>query len=206
MEDFSFENVHYPPSPALFYLEKEHLNFFFVRASHPTNHAGLIEDLRKNWSAVMSDVPFECISLDDHFKDVYFNETTLISEVISSIGGFAVFLSCLGLLALVSYSIRTRTKEIAVRKVLGASDSGIFGLLGRDFLKYVILSDLIALPIAYFISFQMLVSTYTVRTTIDAGILLLTALLTFSAAVAAVVSQTLKAARANPVDSLRQEQ
>nr|NIM96899.1 ABC transporter permease [candidate division Zixibacteria bacterium] len=166
---------------------------------------GLVEILRKNWQVHAPHIPFEFISLTDYFNDVYFSETKLASEIISGIGGFAVFLSCLGLLALASYSVRTRTKEIAVRKVLGATVSGILRLLGQDFLKFVILSDLIALPIAYFISSQILSSSYTVRTAVDAGILLLTALLTFSAAIAAVSAQTLRAAKANPADSLRYE-
>jgi putative ABC transport system permease protein len=205
VDKFYFDNVHYPLGPAVFFLEKANLNFFLVKAADPKNQAGLIEVLHKNWQTHAPHIPFEFVSLNDHFNDVYFDETRLASEIISGIGGFAVFLSCLGLLALASYSVRTRTKEIAVRKVLGATVSGILRLLGQDFLKFVILSDLIALPIAYFISSQILSSAYTVRTAIDAGILLLTALLTFSAAVAAVSAQTLRAARANPADSLRHE-
>jgi len=205
VDKFYFYNVHYPLGPAVFFLEKTNLNFFLVRASDPKNQAGLVEILRKNWQVHAPHIPFEFVSLTEYFNDVYFSETKLASEIINGIGGFAVFLSCLGLLALASYSVRTRTKEIAVRKVLGATVSGILRLLGQDFLKFVILSDLIALPFAYFISSQILSSAYTVRTAIDAGILLLTALLTFSAAVAAVSAQTLRAAKANPADSLRHE-
>lgn len=205
VDKLHFDNVHYPLGPAVFYLEKANLNFCLVKAADPESQAGLIEILRKNWYAIAPHIPFEFISLNDHFNDVYFSETKLVSEVISGIGGIAVFLSCLGLLALISYSIRTRMKEIAVRKVLGASASGILRLLGQDFLKLVFLSDLIALPIAYFISRQILSSAYTIRTAVDAGILLLTALLTFLAAVAAVAAQTLKASGANPLDSLRHE-
>jgi len=205
MDDFQFDNVHNPMGPAVFYLEKDNLSFILVRAAFPESRTGLIEALRKNWSSIVPHIPFECVSLNDHFTDVYFTETKLVSEIISGIGGFAIFLSCLGLLALASYSIRTRTKEITVRKVFGASTSSILGMLGWDFLKFVFLSDLIALPIAYFVSRQILNSAYTVRTSIDAGILLLTAFLTFSAAVAAVAVQAQKAAVANPADSLRQD-
>jgi putative ABC transport system permease protein len=205
VDDFQFDNVHYPMGPAVFCLEKDNLSFILVKAAFPESRAGLIEALRKNWSAIVPHIPFECISLNDHFNDVYFSETKLVTEIISGIGGVAVFLSCLGLLALASYSIRTRTKEISVRKVLGASTSSILGMLGWDFLKFVFLSDLIALPIAYFVSRRILNSAYTVRTSIDAGILLLTALLTFSAAVAAVGSQALRTAVANPADSLRHD-
>jgi len=205
VDDFQFDNVHYPMGPAVFYLEKDNLSFILVRAAFPESRAGLIETLRKNWSAIVPHIPFECVSLNDHFIDVYFTETKLVSEIISGIGGFAIFLSSLGLLALASYSIRTRTKEITVRKVLGASTSSILGMLGWDFLKFVFLSDLIALPIAYFVSRQILNSAYTVRTSIDTGILLLTAFLTLSAAVAAVAVQAQKAAVANPADSLRQD-
>jgi putative ABC transport system permease protein len=189
----------------VFYLDRTSPNFFLVRAARPDDRAGLVGVLRDNWSAVMPDMPLEFTRLDDHFNDVYFNETTLISETISSIGAFAVFLSCLGLFALVSYAVRTRTKEIAVRKVLGASSPGILRMLGQDLLKFVVLSDVIALPAAYLLCRQILSSAYTVRTTIDAGILLLTALLTFSAAAGSIASQTLKAAVADPVEALRYE-
>jgi putative ABC transport system permease protein len=205
VDDFQFDNVHYPMGPAVFYLEKDNLSFILVRALLPESQGRLIEALRKSWSAIVPDIPFEYISLNDHFEEVYFSETKLASEVISGIGGVAIFLSCLGLLALASYSIRTRMKEISIRKVLGASSSGIFGMLGWDFLKYVLLSDFIALPIAYFVSRQILKSSYTVRTSVDAGILLLTAFLTFLAAVTAVAVQVQKAAVVNPADSLRHE-
>ncbi|MBN1272894.1 MAG: ABC transporter permease [Candidatus Aminicenantes bacterium] len=203
--EFRFENVHYPSGPAVFFLEKERVNFLLVRSNNHINRSKLTAKLGENWSAIFPDMPFEVFSLDDHFHDVYFNETTLISEIISGIGGFAVFLSCLGLLALVAYSVRKRTKEIAVRKVLGASITNILEMLGRDFLKFVFLSDVIALPISYYLSLNILKSAYTVRTTIDAGILLLTVFLTFTAAAAAIASQTFKAAAADPVDSLRHE-
>ena len=205
VDDFRFDNVHYPVGPAVFYLEKDNFSYILVRAALSGSRTGLIEALRKDWSAIVPHIPFECVSLADHFNEVYFSETKLVSEIISGIGGFAVFMSCLGLLALASYSIRTRTKEIAVRKVLGASAPNILGMLGWDFLRFVFLSDLIALPIAYFVSRQILNSAYTVRTSVDIGILLLTALFTFSVAVAAVAVQAQRAAVANPADSLRHE-
>ncbi|MDH4195991.1 MAG: ABC transporter permease [Candidatus Aminicenantes bacterium] len=205
VDDFQFDNVHYPPGPAVFSLGKDNLSFLLVRAARLDRQAGLIETLRQDWSAIVPDIPFECLSLDEHFEDVYFSETKLVSEILGGIGGVAVFLSCLGLLALATYSVRTRTKEIAIRKVVGASASSLTRMLGWDFLKFVFLSDVIGLPIAYAVSRRILNSAYAVRTTIDAGILILTGFLTLGAAVAAVGSQALKTAVANPVDSLRHE-
>ncbi len=205
VDDFQFDNVHFPPGPAVFRLEKDKLSFLLVRAARPGRRAELIMALRQDWSSIVPDIPFECLSLDDHFDDCYFDETKLVSEILSGIGGVAVFLSCLGLLALASYSIRTRTKEIAIRIVVGASAASLTRMLGWDFLKFVFLSDFIALPLAYFVARQILNSAYAVRTSVDAGILLLTAFLTLSAAVAAVGSQALRTAAANPADSLRHE-
>ena len=205
VDDFRFENVHHPPGPAVFRLEKNELNFLLVQVARPEERAGLVGSLRQIWSEIVPESPFECVTLDNHFDDVYFGETRLVAEIFSGFGGIAVFLSCLGLMALASYSIRTRTKEIAIRKVVGASASSLTRMLGWDFLKFVFLSDLIALPIACVVSRRILNSAYTVRTTIDAGILLLTAFLTLTAAVAAVGFQALRTALANPVDSLRHE-
>jgi putative ABC transport system permease protein len=205
VDDFQFDNVHYPPGPAVFRMEKDNLSFILVRAARSDRQARLIETLRQDWSALVPDIPFQCLSLGEHFEDVYFSETKLVSEILAGIGGVAVFLSCLGLLALASYSVRTRTKEIAIRKVVGASASSLTRMLGWDFLKFVFLSNVIGLPIACVVSRRILNSAYTVRTTIDAGIILLTAVLTLAAAVAAVGSQALKTALANPVDSLRHE-
>lgn len=205
IKDFNFNKLFYPISPSVLYLEKDNLNYLLVEVLNTEKISNVVEYIKTNWSILAPNVPFEFYELDDYWHSLYFSETTLITEIIGSVGSIAIFFSCLGLLGLASYSVRKRTKEIGIRKILGASEAGIFMLLGSDFLKLVALSNLIALPLAYLASKSLLEFAYTLRIAVGADILIITTLITLATAIVAVVSTTFKSAKANPVDSLRYE-
>ena len=116
----------------------------------------------------------------------------------------AILIACLGLFGLASFSTEQRTKEIGIRKVLGASVPGIVVLLGREFLKWVLLANLIAWPVGYFAMNKWL-ENFAYRTRLSAEIFLLSALAALVVAALTVGFQTLKSASADPVDSLRYE-
>jgi putative ABC transport system permease protein len=205
IKNFNFSKLFYPIGPSVLYLEKESLNYMLVKVSSIEKISSIVEYIKSSWNVFAPDVPFEFTELDDYWNRVYFTETKLATEIMGSIGIIAIFFSCLGLLGLASYSVRRRTKEIGIRKVLGASEAGILVLVGRDFLKLVALSNLIALPIAYLASKSLLDFAYTLRISISPDIFIVTVFIALMAAISAVVSTALKAARSNPVDSLRHE-
>jgi putative ABC transport system permease protein len=121
------------------------------------------------------------------------------------LGGLAILLSCLGLYGLSSYSVERRNREIGIRKVLGASSGTIVSLLSRGFLKLVLIADLIAIPIAYFLMYQLIHFLYAYPVSINAGIFVLIPALSLLLAFLVVSSQTWKSALANPADSLKYE-
>jgi putative ABC transport system permease protein len=116
----------------------------------------------------------------------------------------AILIACLGLFGLSSFSTEQRTKEIGIRKILGASVPGIVMLMGREFLKWVLLANLIAWPIGYFVMNKWL-ENFAYRTRLSADIFLFSSLLALVIAAFTVGFQTLKSATANPIKSLRYE-
>ena len=205
VEDFHFDKLYYPMGPTVLYLEQKHLNYMLVKASDVSDAQTVVETIKSHWNIYNPNVPFEFYILEDHFQRVYFGLTTLSTLIMGNLGGIAVFFSCLGLLGLASYSVRQRTKEIGIRKVLGASVSNILRILGWDFFKLVVLANVIALPVAYVVSKRLLEFAYILRIPIGSDVFFLSIFITLLTAIVAVVSQTIKAALANPVDTLRYE-
>lgn len=205
IKDFNFNKLFYPIIPSVLYLEKDDLNYMLVEVPSMEKVSTVVEYIKTNWNVIAPNVPFEVLELDDYWHRLYFTETNLITELMGSVGSIAIFFSCLGLLGLASFSVRKRTKEIGIRKVLGASQTGILVLLGSDFLKLVALSNLVAFPLAYLFSKNLLEFAYTLRITIGADIFIITAFIALLTASIAVISTALKAARSNPIDSLRHE-
>ncbi len=140
----------------------------------------------------------------DHEYDLKFQDEKQTGTLAGLFAGLTVFISCLGLLALATFVAESRIKEIGVRKVLGASVQGIVALLSKDFVKLVLISFLIASPVAWFLMNKWLQS-YTYRVTISWWIFVLAGALSLIIALVTVSFQAIKAATANPVKSLRTE-
>jgi len=202
--NFHFKHIHYPIAPALLYLEPENQSYVLVKYSSSANFPNVLKYIKEQWQSIESNLPFEYITLNNHFHDIY-RGTRIGYEIIGSVGFVAIFFCFLGLLGLASYSAERRTKEIGIRKVLGASVSGIIRLIHKEFLILVAISNIVAMPAAYFISINLIryLSVYTITISLD--IFILTAVLTLFTTIMAVTSQTLKAARANPAEALRFE-
>jgi putative ABC transport system permease protein len=147
--------------------------------------------------------PFAHYFLDEEMSKLYKSEQ-LTGSLAGYITFLAIFISCLGLLALGSFSAARRTKEIGVRKILGASVSKVVFMLTKDFTKWVILANLIAWPLAYFVLNKWL-KNFAFRVGIDLWIFILSGALALFVAILLVSYQAMKAATANPVDSLRYE-
>jgi ABC-type antimicrobial peptide transport system permease subunit len=147
--------------------------------------------------------PFEYRFVDEQFNNMFSGEM-LISKLSRVFAAIAIVISCLGLFGLAAYTAERRTKEIGVRKVLGASVSGLAGLLSKDFLKLVALSCLVAFPISWWYMNNWL-QNYTYRINISWWIFIAAGALAIIIALATVSFQAIKAAIANPIKSLRTE-
>ncbi|MEW6366751.1 MAG: FtsX-like permease family protein [Acidobacteriota bacterium] len=204
VDDFLLNSLSSPRSPGILYIEKEKLSYLLVKASRHDMIPSIESSLTAIWKKRNPDVPFNAATLDEYLIESEEGRQKA-SVVLGAIGVAAIFFSSLGLFGLVSYSVRQRTKEIGVRKVLGASMGEIVVLLGRNFMFLVVVSNLIGLPIAYAVSQLFLTRVFAVHPSLGAGMFILVSSVTFLAAATAIAFQLLKGARSDPVESLRYE-
>jgi putative ABC transport system permease protein len=165
--------------------------------------SGVLEDLRKAWDSLSPGLPFEFSFLDEKVNSLYENDSRA-GKIVSVFSVLAIFVSCLGLFGLAAFVTEQRTKEIGVRKVLGARLSNILWLLTRQFVKWVVVANVIAWPVGYLVMRRWL-QGFAFRTNLSAGIFLQSALAAIVIAVATVSSQVIRAALANPAASLKYE-
>jgi putative ABC transport system permease protein len=203
-EDYHFKSILLEKiAPAVLYLAPDEVNYIFVKYSAPENFSGVIESIEEKWRLVAPDLPFEYTTLENAFSDVFQGDKT--SEMTGILGVLAIFLSCLGLFGLSTYSVERRKKEIGIRKVLGASASRIVRMLARDFIKLVAIANLIAIPIAYFMMNAIIRFIYAYPISIGVEIFIITTILTLLIAFLTVFSQTIRSALVNPANSLKHE-
>jgi hypothetical protein len=207
VKDFHTKSLHDAIDPVMMANEIKDFTCFNIRltAAQQTGDqlkAGL-DKIETAWKKVYPDVPFEHHFLDETIKNFYQTEQRT-AKLANTAMGLAIFISCLGLFGLASFTATQRTKEIGIRKVLGASVQQIVMLLSRDFILLVILAFVISLPIAWFAANEWL-NGFSYRTTINAWMFGLTVLTAILVAFITVSFQTVRAANANPVESLRNE-
>jgi len=204
-KDFHFKSIYQEHiSPAVLYLEPKDLDYMLVKYSSPPRASEVVEYIRERWKILAPDLPFEYVSLNDYFQDAYI-EGDKTAEMSGVLGIMAIFLSCLGLFGLSSYAVERRFKEIGIRKVLGASVTGIIWMLIKEFLRLVVIANIIAVPIAYLMMSNMIRFIYAYPVDIGIDIFIYTVSITTLIAFITVSSQTLKAARSNPVHALKYE-
>jgi len=159
--------------------------------------------IEKMWKNVNPEIPFEYRFIDELIESQYWLEKQ-IGTIFNSITLLAIFVSCLGLFGLASFMAEKRTKEIGIRKVLGASVPSLLKLLSKEFTKWILISNIIAWPIAYFAMTKWL-QAYPNRINISFWLFLFSGAFALVTALATVSYQAIKAGLANPVDSLRYE-
>jgi putative ABC transport system permease protein len=147
--------------------------------------------------------PFDFFFLDDRFNQIY-QKDQRTGEIFGYFSLLAIFIACLGLLGLASFTVERRTKEIGIRRVLGASAYRIMMLLGKEYIRLVIIANVIAWPVAYFAMNRWL-QNFAYRININVWMFILAAAGVLFIAFFTVSYQTLKAAFANPADTLRYE-
>jgi len=202
MKNFHFKPVREKIEPLAFIVNQEHANFALVRISSG-DIRGSLASVKKIWRRIIPDYPFEYFFLDERFDRMYRSEER-IGVIVKYFAFLAVFIACLGLFGLASFTAEKRTREVGIRKVLGASVGNITVLLCREFMMLVLLANAIAWPVAYFVMSQWL-QGYAYRTRL--GVVSFVAALGAAAAVAllSVIFQALRAAVSNPAQSLRYE-
>jgi putative ABC transport system permease protein len=163
----------------------------------------LLSDLQKTWQSMSGGLPFEFTFLDEKINSLYQNDNRA-GRIVTLFSCLAIFVSCLGLFGLAAFVAEQRTKEIGVRKVLGAPLSHIMWLLTGQFVKWVIVANLIAWPVGYFIMNRWL-EGFAFRASLSIWIFLTSGLAALTIAALTVSSQVIKAALANPADSLKYE-
>ena len=204
VHDFLFDDIGFEMPPAILYLEQDDLNYVLIKYAASSNSNSIEAMLKEKWQKLMPDVPFQWSTLEDYF---YFGFGLMdkIAGFFNAMGLVAVFFCCLGLLGMASYMVEQRTKEIGIRKILGASFHSVVWNLIKEFMVLVAIANVIAFPLLYFGWRRVLQTGILYMTGISAGNYIFAAFVSLFMAVLAVASQTLKTVRANPVDSLRYE-
>ncbi len=169
----------------------------------PENTAQTLSFLETQWKRFVPDAPFRYMFLDEIIQRYYFNER-LTGKMLGVFSLLAIFVACLGLFGLAAFMVQSRTKEIGVRKVLGASTSHLVTLLSREFMLLILLANLIAWPIAYYLMCDWL-SGFAYQTDLNILPFVTSAILALIIAFGTVSMQAIRAARSNPIDALRDE-
>jgi ABC-type antimicrobial peptide transport system permease subunit len=203
VNDFIYNDMYSTPSPLIMYADTSNTSVMSLRFKPGTNLTTALPAVEKVLKTHNPGYPFEYYFVDAEFDKIFKTET-LIGKLAGVFSVLAIFISCLGLFGLAAYTAERRTKEIGIRKVLGASAQGLAALLSKDFLLLVAISCLIAFPLAWWAMNNWL-QTYSYRIDIQWAVFVLSGLLALMIAILTVSFQAIKAAVANPVKSLRTE-
>ncbi|HEY0608530.1 MAG TPA: FtsX-like permease family protein, partial [Chitinophaga sp.] len=188
--------------PIIHWYYQGNTNLFIVKAD-TRRIRNTIATAEEKWKKYFKAHPFEYTFADDQFNQQYQSDTRF-GEIVNIFSLFTIFITCLGLLGLTAYSVSRRTKEIGIRKVLGASAAGIIHLLTKDFIRLVIAAIVIATPIAWY-AMQQWLQGFTYRIVIPWWAFVITGLLMVIVAVLTVGLQSLRTVLTNPVKSLGRE-
>jgi putative ABC transport system permease protein len=188
--------------PIVFYCSNYFGEFYSIRV-RTENLLGTIDHVSKSWAKAFPGNPFEYFFLDDYFNKQYENERKF-GKLFTTFAVLAMIVGCLGLFGLSAYTATQRTKEIGIRKTLGSTNQGIFVLLSTEYVKLVLLSIIIAVPLVWYLM-STWIETFPYRTDISPLIFVAAGVVVLFVSILTVSFQTVKAARTNPVDSLRYE-
>ena len=204
--DFNFESLHNPIKPMMIGLWPNHLSSgrwnLFIK-SNTSDYNGLIAEVESIWKEYYPERPFNISFLGQNIEQQYKSQANLL-KILPVLTGFAVFIACLGLFGLASFVVERRTKEVGIRKVLGASIQQIVGLISKDFMMLLIVANVMAWPAAYFY-LQDWLGNFDYRITLGAGFFIGSGLLVIVVALFTVGMKVFKGAKSNLVDVLRTE-
>ncbi|MEP7141468.1 MAG: FtsX-like permease family protein [Ferruginibacter sp.] len=204
MKDFNYNSLHENVNPLmLMYNKSEGGLSHLIVAVNSNNYKTLLNKIESSWRSYLPAVPFEYNFLDEEVQKQYDAEITL-GRIINSFAVMAILISCLGLFGLSAFTAEQRTKEIGIRKVLGAGSFNLTALLSKDFLKLVIVAIVIATPLSWWAADKWL-QDFAYRINISGWIFFAAGTLALLIALLTVSFHTIRASVANPVESLRTE-
>lgn len=208
VKNFNSSSLHYNILPMAIFHESSNVwrgpnSFLSVRINSLDNARSLIESIQQEWTAIAGDLPFDYTFLDDQLFAQYESEQQ-VAKVVSVFTSLAIFIAILGLIGLISFTIERKTKEIGVRKVMGASVRNIVFMLSKEVTILIGLALIIATPLAWYLMNDWL-QNFEYRIQIDIFIFLIAGIASLGLAWLALSFQTIKAAMQNPIKSLRSE-
>ena len=204
VRDFHTDALYKPIQPVVLLMSQfNNRPAFFVRmrADHLSKTLDMLKD---TWKAVIPSSRFQFSFLDRNLHRQYEREERW-REIVSYSALFAIVISCLGLFGLASLAVVQRTKEVGIRKALGASEGNLVWLLSKDFAKLLLLANAIAWPAAYWIMDEWLTTTFAYHMDLGIGVFLVVGALTYGIAQLTILGHILKVIRQNPVRALRYE-
>lgn len=203
VKDYVYGNMYSTPDPVMFYDVPDYAKIIYLRIKanvDPVKAIGLIEEVFKKTTP---DYPFTYNFVDEQFNNMFQSEM-LVNKLSRTFAVLAVIISCLGLFGLAAYTAERRTKEIGIRKVLGASVAGITRLLSKDFLQLVIISCIVAFPLAWW-AMSTWLQQYAYRVAIHWWVFALAGITAVIISLLTISFQSVRAALVNPVKSLKAE-
>ncbi len=204
VNDYVYGNMYGKPDPVMFFsLAPKYAQVMYMRLNNQKGVEQALAGIQKVMKKDNPAYPFDYVFLDDQFNQMFQSEM-LVSKLSRVFASLAIIISCMGLFGLAAYTAERRTKEIGIRKVLGASVAGVAGLLSKDFLILVIISSAIAFPVAYW-KMSLWLKTYQYHIDIQWWVFIAAGLTAIIIALVTISFQAVKAALANPVKSLRSE-
>jgi putative ABC transport system permease protein len=202
VKDFNFTSLHLPIGPLLIFLERDFSRRFLLRIDG-NDVQGTLSRVAAVWKQRIPERPFNFSFLDDNYNKLYLSEQRS-SALFGIAAGVAIVLACLGLFGLAAFTTIQRTKEIGIRRVLGANAGSVILLIARNFLQLVVLAIVMAIPFAWWAGNRWL-QDFAFRIPVQAYVFIATALVTVLIVMCTVGFHALRAALTNPVKSLRAE-
>jgi putative ABC transport system permease protein len=202
VDDFNYASVHTPVESLLIFNNPARSRYLCIRIGG-TEPEKIVESITGKWNELFPDFPFDYFFQEDFYDDLY-REDQKMGSLFIYFTLLAILISVMGLFGLILFASARRTREIGIRKAMGAKVPAIIRLLIRNYLLWILMASFLALPAAWYFATKWL-ENFASRTTIDYWIYLFSVILVTGISLGTIIFQTLRAARANPADSLRYE-
>jgi putative ABC transport system permease protein len=203
MKDFNFQSLHNKIEPlAISMWGGNSCNFMYIRIN-PGNAPATMKRLEKVWKRIMPIYPFDYHFVDEDFDKMYRTEERM-GTLMNYFTALAILIACIGLFGLATFTVEQKTREVGIRKALGAPSYSIFRLFTREYLQLLLIAAIISVPMAWFLLSRFL-QNYSYHTRLNGWIFISSVLITLVVAMAAISNQTFNAIRTNPAETLKHE-